>query len=156
MPLALLILSLFISSSCILYLYRTTTRFRWSHSGRRHLERERGWRRVAKSGGNVVDTAGRESSSLAYRTVHWRKLEPADHLPLFCFCTERRCKVDRFWTLSLKRTSGPTATPRLSPCWSFSFSFFLNSSYHTTHTTKASAELKNRLGAKGASTWPED
>jgi len=32
----------------------------------------------SKSGGNAVDTAGRESSSLAYRTVDWRKIKPAD------------------------------------------------------------------------------
>ena len=42
-------------------------------------KRERGWRRVAKSCGNVIDTAGRGSSSLAYRAVHWRKLKPAKH-----------------------------------------------------------------------------
>jgi len=44
--------------------------------------------RVAKSGGSAVDTAG-ESSSPAYRTVHWRKLKPADqfmtHTASFCF-----------------------------------------------------------------------
>ena len=56
--------------------------FQYFNGSRRHHEREPGWRRSRRAARRVVNTAGGESSSLAYRTVHWRKLKPAKHVRL--------------------------------------------------------------------------
>jgi len=60
-------------------IYDCVDDFHGSNCRRRHHEREPGWRRTRRATRRAVNTAGGESSSLAYRTVHWHKLKPANH-----------------------------------------------------------------------------
>ena len=54
--------------------------FHGSNCRRRHHEREPGWRRSEElCAVRFFIPRGGESYSLAYRTVHWRKLKPANH-----------------------------------------------------------------------------
>jgi len=53
-----------------------------SNGRRRHHERQPGWRRSRRAARRMVNTAKGGSSSLAYRTVHWRKLKPANQKPV--------------------------------------------------------------------------